>query len=579
MAQTLKDYERSLIGTLLLHPARIAEAMQLGLSADWFSDDAAGLLWSALERSHRNGDAEELQPAALLDSARRMADAGGKRRDGSSLNYAYLERCIDVGGFDRSVGSILAPLRNAYVEKKANEILAGAMAGFSKWADARDPLIDLRGQIDSLVSSIDDAGKDGRGDMTFYDLPDALPEKDNPRALLGNGYLRKGHGMMIVSTSGAGKSVFSVQMLLHFAIGRPFFGMRPVRPLKIGLIQAEDDAEEMSGFRSNMRRAFTQDFGWSDGDFDTALRGVTITGRFVGKTGSAFLDELRCWQMSNRFDVVVVNPLFSYFGGDLSNGHDVAGFFREGIDPMIKNADWGFGIVFIHHAIKPPKDAESRKSWGADAFAQYIGAGSTDVAGWSRSSLIIMPVSGHYGWARLIAAKRGGRLGWTDSNGSSVQEKIIAYGRNGGIYWREPCDAEIPDDVRKAAAIDAKPFEIGEDEARQKMLAHLKVQPMRTTDFFNWCKTQFKGMTSRQEVPASRAYKSIVNAPYKYGIEKVKVQGGAYLLRAQGFLAGADGNMMMKEGATGSGRSGGASIVGDYGLDGGDELDEVLDNT
>jgi len=514
--------------------------VQRGLSADWFSDDSASLLWSAMLEAHRRGDAENLQPLPLLEAARRIGNAEGERRDPLKLSLELVEKCMEFGGFDRSLDSLLKELRNAYIERQAKALSAGVFADFGKWADARDPLRELRCKLDALITRAD-AGGDHGGDMSFFDLPEAPPEDKNPRALLSGGFLHKGHGMMIVSTSGAGKSVFSVQMVLCFAQGRVFFGMRPLRPLKIGLIQAEDDAEEMSYFRTNMRRAFVGDFGWSGEEFDRALHGVTISERFVGKTGAAFLEELRRWQYENRFDLIVVNPLFSYFGGDLSNGHDVAEFFREGLDPMIKNPDTGFAIVFIHHATKPPKDAESRKGWGADAFAQYIGAGSTDVAGWSRASLIIMPISGHYGWARLIAAKRGGRLGWTDANGNSVQEKIITHGHEGGVYWREPDAAEIPDDVRKAVAVDAKPSEIGEEEARQRMLAHLRVQPMKTTPFFNWCKTQFKGLTSEKEVPAKRAYYSIVNDPAKWGLEKVKVKGGAYLLRSQGALTAADG--------------------------------------
>lgn len=578
MAQAITDFEYSLIGTLLLYPARIAEAVQRGLSAGWFSDDAASLLWSAMLGAQRRGDAESLQQMALLEAARRIGDADGERRDPSKLSAGLIEKCVDLGGFDRPIDSLLTVLRNSNLERMAKQRVADTFKDFGKWADARDPLRELRGNLDALLMDADKAAAGG-GDASFYDLPEAPAEDENPRALLGNGFLRKGHGLMIVSTSGAGKSVFSIQMVLNFALGRAFFGMKPIRPLKVGLIQAEDDVEEMSFFRANMRRAFTQDFGWTSSEFDDALKGVTITARFVGRTGAAFLDELRCWQASNRFDLVVVNPLFSYFGGDLSNGHDVAEFFREGLDPMIKNPDTGFAVVFIHHAIKPPKDKESRNTWGADAFAQYIGAGSTDVTGWSRASLIILPVSGHYGWARLIAAKRGGRLGWTDANGNSVQEKIICHGHAGGVYWREPDAAEIPDDVRKAVAVDAKPCEIGEEEARQRMLAHLRVCPMKTTPFFEWCKTQFKGLTSRTEVPAKRAYYSIVNDPAKYGLEKIKVAGGAYLLRPQGFLSGADGAPITDAGASAAGSdaaNGAGPRVGDYDADNGDTFDEIL---
>ena len=580
MARSIVDIERGLIGTVLNNPEeRLAEAERWKVSPGWFSDDSCSLLWSAILEARRRGEA--LQPLSLVEAAVRIGNADGERRDPSGLDFVFVEKCIDRGGYAASVEPLLQLLHNAYLERQTKKRFAEVVADFDKWADARTPLRDLRGKLDELIEKADEADPKGSAaDMSFYDLPEAPPEAENPRALLANGFLRKGHGLMVVSVSGAGKSVFATQMILCFAIGRDFFGMKPLRRMKIGLIQAEDDEEEMSFFRSNMRRAFTQESGWTSSDFDDALRSVTITRRFLGKTGEDFLDELKCWQAENRFDLIVVNPLFSYFGGDLASGRDVAEFFRERLDPMLKDPENGFAIVFIHHTIKPPKSAEDRKLWNDSTMAQYACAGSTDLAGWSRASFLILPVTGHYGWSRLIVSKREGRLGWRDESGAITKERLICHGRAGGVYWRDPDAAEIPEDVRKAVAVDAKPCEIGEDEARQRMLAHLRVQPMKTTPFFEWCKGQFKGLTSRGEVPAKRAYYSVVNDPARWGLEKVKVKGGAYLLRAQGALTGEDGAPISGE-VTPAAGSDAANVagprVGDYdGEDGDSTIDDLL---
>ena len=88
--------------------------------------------------------------------------------------------------------------------------------------------------------------------MTLADLPDPVPEIENPAALFRNGWLRKGGGAFLVSTSGSGKSVFAIQAALLWSIGKVAFGIEPVRPLRVAIIQAEDDNEEMADFRNQI---------------------------------------------------------------------------------------------------------------------------------------------------------------------------------------------------------------------------------------------------------------------------------------------------------------------------------------
>ncbi len=76
----------------------------------------------------------------------------------------------------------------------------------------------------------------GRNIVDFLDLP--IDPKTN---FLGNRFLTIGSGMFLIAPSGHGKSSFSIQLLISFAIGRAAFGIKPPRPLRILLIQSEDD--------------------------------------------------------------------------------------------------------------------------------------------------------------------------------------------------------------------------------------------------------------------------------------------------------------------------------------------------
>lgn len=398
-----------------------------------------------------------------------------------------------------------------------------------KYKDANDYLLaDRQGLAESIrtisasaLEALKAASKSGR---PLSDYPDPIPEDQNPRALIRNGWLRKGGGAFIVSVSGAGKSVLSIQLAMAWTIGKACFGIAPVRPLRIAIIQAEDDDDEVGWFKMNMRKGWKAE-GWTDEEIKRAEDNLRFE-NFLGKAGDAFVDALKELQRKQHYDLYIVNPLFSYFGADLSKNSDDTHFFREMLDPVIKNPDYGCGIIFIHHANKPPKTSD-RQGWGTDAFAQYIGAGGTDVAGWARAQLVLTPLGNAYGFFRLVGAKRAGALGWKDADGNTTKERILAYSKL-CVFWREPTPDEIPADAKAGSTTSAG---VSFAEAVQKMVNHLKSQPMKKTPFFNWCCGQFKGMKSQKETDVQRAYNEVTNNPAKYGL-RTRREDGATLYEA-----------------------------------------------
>ena len=59
--------------------------------------------------------------------------------------------------------------------------------------------------------------------------------------LLGDRYLCRTGGMLVVASSGLGKSTLSVQMGIEWSCGLPSFGIIPSRALRILIVQSEDD--------------------------------------------------------------------------------------------------------------------------------------------------------------------------------------------------------------------------------------------------------------------------------------------------------------------------------------------------
>ena len=273
-------------------------------------------------------------------------------------------------------------------------------------------------------------------------LDDPIPEEDDPRVLFKNGYLRRGGGLVLAAQAGVGKSVISIQAAYSWAIGKPFLGITPVHALKIGIIQSEDDETEMSDFRMNIRKGLIRD-GWTQDEIRRAEQNIFWEDKaFLGKAGDDFIATLRTRQMAQHYDLIIINPLQAYFGGDISNNQDASHFFRQGLDPIIKDPEYGCALFIIHHTNKPARDSQGNRT-GFDAGSAYEGAGAAETTNWTRAHLNLKATGKADGVFALVAAKRGRKLGWRDENGNLTTKKFIAYSDD-IIYWRELTADELP---------------------------------------------------------------------------------------------------------------------------------------
>ena len=213
-----------------------------------------------------------------------------------------------------------------------------------------------------------------------------MPEEKNPAALFRRGWLRKGGGAFLIAPSGVGKSVWTIQAAISWALGKPFFGLEPVRPLKIVVIQAEDDREEVAFFRNEVSKGLVEEFGFDEWEVRVALGSEDPASarvffyQAVGLLGEAFVNELGAILDSNPdVDLVIVNPFQSYFGGDCSRNAELSGFLRGKLDREIKDpSDTGkdrAAVFFVDHTNKPPNDKDLRDQWAtATSSPAYIGA-------------------------------------------------------------------------------------------------------------------------------------------------------------------------------------------------------------
>jgi hypothetical protein len=218
--------------------------------------------------------------------------------------------------------------------------------------------------------------------------------------LLGQRWLCRGGGAIIVGPSGQGKSSMAVQAAALWSCGRPAFAIKPAHALRVLIVQAEDD----EGDCIEMARML-KDLGLTDAEFQQVAANTHI--EFVNdKTSLEFTKRLDQLLELRPSDLVIINPLSAYLGGDTKDEERVNQFLRTWLNPILSKH--GAAAIFIHHT--PKTINRDTSEWRASDW-MYAGSGVAGITNWARAYLVIEPTDTH-GVFRLIAAKRGKRLGW-----------------------------------------------------------------------------------------------------------------------------------------------------------------------
>lgn len=266
--------------------------------------------------------------------------------------------------------------------------------------------------------------------------------KNDDTSLLGDRWVCHGGQLLLVGQSGIGKSSLTVQAALMWAMGLPFMGIKPARPLRSLFIQAENDEGDMAeivqgvmafALATAIKEKFTKDQA-----VQMMVENITFV-RVTSQTGEEFIRVLRrLLDEHGPKDLVFGDPLLSYIGDDISQQKVASRFLRELCNPLAFERK--FAWVWSHHTGKPSSDSKSRKHWNENDYA-YIGLGSSELTNWARA-IAVLQTTKHEGIFKLLLAKRGRRAGVVDVN-SQPSSTIVIKHADSGIYW-EPC--ELPED-------------------------------------------------------------------------------------------------------------------------------------
>ncbi len=383
-------------------------------------------------------------------------------------------------------------------------------------------------------------------DRTLDQFETPGPDSEDPDCLFQNRWLRRGMCGAIVSTSGVGKSSFSMQAATVWAGGQECLGVRPLRPLKIGIFQSEDDEYDVANFRDRIRIGLAAELDWTPEQIQAAESRVTFCA-LDGTTGARFVEHVRRKQARHHFDLIIVNPLFAFFGADMNDGNAMTTFLRHGIDTVIKADETKCGCIIIHHTGKPNKDALNQ----GEVFKAYLGSGSGEFTNYIRSALVLTPWNGGKlpGVFDLIAAKHGDKLAWRDADGKPTTKKTVCYANRlpeyadkGMIFWVEPDEVQLADLKKIAnAAATVKTNQPPPIERTAQIIAELirttwtpTARPANATrGQRDWVAKLTKKQTGGNRSTNEAAYNLIAADPSRFNLRETGSGKGAYYVAAE----------------------------------------------
>lgn len=269
--------------------------------------------------------------------------------------------------------------------------------------------------------------------------------ENDPNSVLGNRWLCKGGSLIVVGQSGVGKSSFSMQLAMLWALGLPVFNIKPVRPLKSLVIQAENDigdlAEMFQGVRTGMGL---------DGRHDALLEENLIFYRDTIHSGADFAKTADILIKRHKPDLVWGDPLLNYIGDDASQQRVVSEFCGRLLNPISERT----GIIwcFMHHTGKPSTDSKAKSHWTGTDYA-YSGLGSSALTNWAREVAVLTRAKTPEGQPptfRFELCKRRRRAGMTDTAGNLTEAIYMQHGDT-GICWQQ-CDAPKNDEDKSKSS-------------------------------------------------------------------------------------------------------------------------------
>ncbi|MBI4026168.1 MAG: AAA family ATPase [Verrucomicrobia bacterium] len=250
--------------------------------------------------------------------------------------------------------------------------------------------------------------------------------------LLGNRFLCRGGALLLPGPTGVGKTSFSFQAAIAWALGQPHFGIVPSGKLRSLFIQAENDDGDVAEIRDGIFRGLN----FSDEDRAAACVAIQVVCE-SSTTGLEFVALAADLVEKHKPDLLWIDPLFAYCGCNVADQERMSQFLRNGLNPILQ--EHSCGLVLIHHSNKP-KTGREKPDWQAGDFA-YLGSGTVEIANWARAVLVLRSIGSHTVFEAVLG-KRGRRSGLIDGEGRPAYSFYVRHS-DAGIFWLAVTDDDL----------------------------------------------------------------------------------------------------------------------------------------
>jgi hypothetical protein len=268
----------------------------------------------------------------------------------------------------------------------------------------------------------------------------AADRKNDPNNVIGNRWLCKGGSLLIVGQSGTGKSSLMMQAAIHWALGREFFGIKPVKPLRSIILQAENDFLDIGEPLQDIVAG-----AYLDSEERALLSENLVIYRDTTSTGTTFTSQMRELIVRHSADIFYCDPLLSFAGIDVSAQEEVTKFLRHDLAPIL--LETGAVLVAMHHTGKP-KNGDKDGQTVADLA--YSGIGSSEFPNYFREIATLFRCQGEEPIYKFGLTKRRGRAGLKDHANQFKGEIYIRHAAEKGVIrweYSQPPSESLPDNA------------------------------------------------------------------------------------------------------------------------------------
>lgn len=262
--------------------------------------------------------------------------------------------------------------------------------------------------------------------------------ESNGNSVLGNRFLCRGGAMLFVGPSGIGKSSWVMQAIIRWSVGQPHFGIASHKPLRVLVIQAENDDGDVAEMRDGIFRGLQL----SKDEQRAICERIKVVCE-SSAAGDNFIPLISELVKEHKPDLIVIDPLFAYIGGAVDQ-ETCSRFLRNGLNPILHEHQCG--LILVHHTNKPSQGKE-KSEWQAGDFA-YLGSGTSELANWARAVIALRSIGSHDVF-ELVLGKRGKRAGIVNEDGEPIFSLFVKHGRT-GICWENATADEAAEVKSKA---------------------------------------------------------------------------------------------------------------------------------